>query len=236
VDSEDLKREKPWLWWATLAGPFVVLLGGVLIIALFRGGTDAAGLLGRIVLTFFALGKLAILTGTDNSLFSTGFLAGMVVVMDLLTASVCICHLGWRYRIPRLGPILGELQQDGRIILEQNPWMRRATMLAIVVFVTFPLAATGAVGGVLFGRLLGLGRLRTMIGIGLGSLLGSGIMMLASEGIGELFKETPRWIRIAGGLFLVGGLVLILNSRYRAFRRRRRERGPGSGNRTQGSG
>ncbi|MFQ5748464.1 MAG: small multi-drug export protein [Planctomycetota bacterium] len=224
MESEDLKREEPWLWWGTLAGPFVVLFGGVLVLALFRGGSEAAELLGRILLTFFALGKLAILTGTDNSFFSTVFLAGMVVMLDLLTATVCIFHLGWLYRIPRLGPILVDIQQDGRIILEQNPWMRRATMLAIVVFVTFPLAATGAVGGVLFGRLLGLGRLRTMIGIALGSLLGSGIMVLASEGIGELLKETPDWIRIAGGLILVGGLILILNSRYRAFRRRRRER------------
>ena len=68
------------------------------------------------------------------------------------------------------------LAKEGGNLAANVPWVRRVTFLAIVVFVMFPLASTGSIGGSLFGRLLGLSRVRTVVAVVLGSLSGCAAM------------------------------------------------------------
>jgi hypothetical protein len=86
-----------------------------------------------------------------------------------------------------------------------------------VAFVTFPLAATGSVGGSIFGRLLGLSRWMTFAGIVLGSLIGdSGMLLIANLG-GEILDKNHPLVKY-GGIAVILAVVVILEWRYRRLR------------------
>lgn len=56
---------------------------------------------------------------------------------------------------------------------------------------SFPLQATGSVGGSLFGRMLGMSRVATFVAIVIGNVIGNGVMYLGSDLISE---QPPRWL------------------------------------------
>jgi hypothetical protein len=73
--------------------------------------------------------------------------------MDVMTACVLSSDLGFLFSLPVAGWKLKALVDDGQFDLQSNRWMKRATFLALVAFVMFPLAATGSVSGSIFVRL-----------------------------------------------------------------------------------
>lgn len=83
----------------------------------------------------------------------------------------------------------------------------------------FPLAATGSVGGSIFGRLLGMSRLGTFAGILLGNTLGCGLMHFGSELITRyLSRDNP--MLLFGGFAVTCAIVFVLNHRYRQLKAR----------------
>ena len=204
------RREHPLAWWATLVGPLLVTL---LILAVpweINGAPFVGRLVTTAVATFFFFGKLVILGGTDGEVehirefLTTEELFVMVLYMDLMTACVLAFHLGFMFKLPVVGPKLAALVLDGQFILQSNPWMKRATFVGLVAFVVFPLAATGSVGASIFGRLLGMSRVATFVGIALGSVLGALPCTSAwNSSTGTLFAtipgswsgESPCWSR-----------------------------------------
>jgi uncharacterized membrane protein len=149
---------------------------------------------------------------------TSGQLFFMVVYMDIMTATMLVFHAGFLFRMPYLGGKLLNLAEDGHFMLKLHPWMRRATFIGLVVFVMFPLAATGSVGGAIFGRLLGLSRVSTFLGILLGSVLGCGLMYYGSELVNQyLDRDNP--LHTIGGIAVIVGLILLLNYRYRHMKR-----------------
>jgi hypothetical protein len=122
------------------------------------------------------------------------------------------------FKIPLLGPKVSELVADGQVILKLQPWMRRATFWGLVTFVIFPLAATGSVGGSIFGRLLGMTRTATLIGIATGSIIGNGIMYVFSDVFNRyLDKDNP--LLFWGGVAVIVGLIVLLERRYRKMKK-----------------
>ncbi len=166
-----------------------------------------------------------ILGGTDNqaaqqSAFFTGEqLFFMVLYMDVMTSCILAFHIGFLLRLPFLGPRMKFLIEDGSFILKSNPWMKRATFLGLVIFVMVPLAATGSVGGSLFGRLLGMTRTATFAGILIGNLLGCALMYFGGELISKYVgRDNPALL--IGGILVMGGCMFLLNRRYQALKRR----------------
>jgi len=203
-----------------LVGPPLILAGGVVVVGALLGKAAAAELVGLIGATFFALGKLVILTPAHHPAFTATFLAGLVVTMDVLTAVVFVFNLDWLYRIPSIGAKLEALQAEGEFIVSQNRWMRRVTIVAVVAFVMFPLTMTGSVGASVFGRLLGLSKARTMLGIVGGSVLGCGLMVVFAQALRPLFDAVPSGYRTVLGLAFAAALVAALNWRYQQLRNR----------------
>ncbi|MBI1314787.1 hypothetical protein GC176_26125, partial [bacterium] len=183
-------------WWSlTLFGPLVlsVLLLG--IHWLLAGPEETRRLLIMAAASLWLFGRFVILGGSDPDVGQvTGAMTSlelfaMVLYLDVTVALLLAFHIGFLFRLPVIGKRLRAVIIDGQFLLNQHPWVRRATFLGLAVFVAFPLTATGSVGGSVLGRLLGLSRRATFLGIVLGSLIGNGLMLLASEFIGEYFNK-----------------------------------------------
>lgn len=215
--------DHPKLWTFTLLTPFVSTALVLAIIWLTAGPAYTNKLIVMALMTLWLLGRFIILGGSDPDVaevagsMSSLELFLMVFYLDVAVAMLLAFHLGFLFKLPFIGHKLQALVVDGRFILSRQRWIRRATFLGLVVFVTFPLAATGSVGGSIFGRLLGLSRLATFLGILIGSLIGNGVMLAASEFVGDQLNKNHPLVKF-GGLALVLALVLFLESRYRRMR------------------
>ena len=94
--------------------------------------------------------------------------------------------------------------------------MRRLTFLGMAVFVTFPLSGTGAIGGSVFSRLLGLGPWRASLAITCGGFVGGFAFTALIVGFGTAVKDAISPAQaVMGGIAVILVLMWILNRRYR---------------------
>ncbi|MCX5691002.1 MAG: small multi-drug export protein [Planctomycetota bacterium] len=231
----DLKRQNPAMWWATLLGPLGVT-GAMLVLAgAFRGVNFMINLAVSATMVFFGLGRAVLLLGRDGAQTVADmpkwqqFLASMttqellvlILWMDALTAFIMIFHASFIYRIPKIGPGMLALQEDGEFFLSQHPWMRRFAWLGLVAFVTFPFAATGSVGGSILGRLLGLSRWATLSGVIMGSVISSLTVYAFAATIKKspYFKSDSPWTLI-GSIVLIVVIFAFINWRIKKMKQR----------------
>lgn len=221
-----------FVWFFTLIGPFALTIGVLVFLYLQHGWLYVKTLLLTASAVFFLIGRFVILGGTsgpgaDETLqevvqqatrfFSPGELALLVFYMDVMVACLLAFHIGFLFRLPYLGNKLRELQEDGKFILARNPWMKSATFAGIVTFCVFPLAATGSVGGSIFGRLLGMSRLGTLLGVVTGSAVGCSLMYFGAALINRYLDRDNPWLTIGGIIFVVL-MIFWLNMRYRKMK------------------
>ncbi len=212
----------------SLAAVILPLALSILILTLcffFVGDEAAIELFGLSILTATVLGKFAVLRGLNESgLFDSPYrVALLIIYLDLMIGTIAVFNIRVLYLLPKFGNKIKGLQSTGVEILERNPWMRKATFAGVVAFVMFPLSGTGAIGGSLFGRLLGMSRVVTLLGIGLGSVLGSfGMAALAAA-----FGTQLAWLQ-SSGILGYGGIVFVGLAIYWLYRRSKRQNASGS--------
>lgn len=224
-DEAAFRRDYPIAWLLTLVGPFVLTGGALFVVWEWAGANAVWRLVSTAFATFFFFGKFVILGGSDGDLmeahrfYTAEQLVALVLYMDLMTACVLTSHLGFLFRLPVVGEKLKALVDDGQYILQSNRWMKQATFLGLVTFVMFPLAATGSVGGSIFGRLLGMNRLGTFVAIALGNSMGCALMYFGSELITKhIDRDNP--LLLIGGIAVIAVIILLLNHRYRQLKAR----------------
>jgi uncharacterized membrane protein len=237
--GDNLRREQPVVWWATLVGPFLITGAALFTLTITRGVDWVLQLLGTAFVTFFGLGRFVILLGRDGAgihpesaaeaadrarfqFFTSMELFAMVTWMDLVAGVLLVCHAGFLYKIPRLGPALVKVREEGEFFMRYQPWMRRFTFLGLTVFVAIPVAATGSVGAAIFGRLLGMTRKATLMAILAGTILGNGSMYLLGQ---HIIKHIPFFdpqspLNLVVGAALIFLLVLLLGWRYKKLKAR----------------
>lgn len=234
----DGHRRLGFVWFFTLIGPFALSLALLVLFYFEHGWNFVKTLLLTATAVFFFFGRFVILGGSSSSVaessgvvdevmqqavqqaarfFSSGELAFLVFYMDVMVACLLAFHIGFLYRLPLLGEKLKELHEDGKFILASNPWMKSATFAGIVAFCVFPLAATGSVGGSIFGRLLGMSRLGTFLGVVTGSAVGCSFMYFGAALINRYLDRDNPWLTIGGIVFVVL-MILWLNQRYRKMK------------------
>lgn len=219
-----LWRHHRVLWWITFLGPVLVTAAIVVVVYVFAGADFAGRLVTTAVTGMLLFGRFIILAGHDPEVarvtgsFSSGQLFLMVTYLDLVVATMLIFHAGFLFRLPWFGSRAAALVDDGRFLIHAQPWIRRATLFGLVLFVAIPLAAMGSVGGTIFGRMLGVSRLRIFIAILLGSLLGNGAMWYGSELINHVVDKHHPVVRF-GGLVLILLLIVLIEFLYRRTRR-----------------
>lgn len=224
--EHSLRTEQPWLWWLTLVGPPALAAAGIAAVGWWRGWSFVSSLLMAAVSAFFIFGRFAIfLAGEGEPERATTLLTvltaeewlGLLFFMDFLCAVLWAFHIDFAFQIPWAGPKFQALIHDGRFFVEKYPWMRRATFLANLLFVTIPLAGTGSIGGSIFGRLLGQSRGATFAAVVLGSLAGNLAMYFFGATIAQVLpKESP--VVSYGGIVLLAAGVILVNWAYQRWK------------------
>ena len=191
------------------------VLGGSIVLLWVTGN------LGKVAAaagsSFFLLGKFVILSGAvpESSFGLTAVeLAAMVVVMDILCAWFLAYNVHWVYRIRRfgIGPGIERLVDYCQYWLHNRPWMRRWAFTGVMLFVLFPLTGTGAPGGSILGRLVGLRPRTTMFAILTGSVLGCGLMAAFATRLQPVFVgiQDTLWFKASGIVILAIVVVALL--------------------------
>lgn len=223
------RKNYPLTWWGTLLSPIVVtstLLIGIGVIWDFE-------LTGKFIFaavsTFFLFGRFVIIMGGDQEQLAGTWmegvnlepeqLFGMVTAMDVITALFVTFHLGFLFNVPWLGPRVSALVWDGKFLIERQPWIRRVAFIGLILFVIFPSSTTGSIGGSIFGRLLGLGRLWTIIGVLVGSLLGNGLMLYFANFINDHLGQDSIIVK-SSGVVIILLIGVFLGWRYKKAKAR----------------
>ena len=165
------------------------------------------------VLSFFALGKFVIfapvvaLESLDfEILFNSYELAAMVIYMDTAVAFLIVYNFHLLKKIYFIGGKLQQVQEDSYYLLQSNKWMYDFAILGIVLFVSFPIAGTGAVGAAFLASILGFSRLISILWIFVGSVIGCfGLAVGAVYFKAKLkvFLESPVFFFSSIGVFVL---------------------------------
>ena len=220
------RKRFPVLWLLTLIGPFVITIALLIFFGLTIDWTYPQKLVSHAILTALVFGRFIILVGmegqTDDSYDITlqpYELFGLVTYLDFMTALFVAFHMGVIFRLPIVGQKLAMLVWDAKQFLKIHPWIRRIAFIGLVLFVVFPTSTTGSVGGSILGRLLGMGRVQTVIGVMLGSLIGNGIMWAFAKQINRYFDPQNVWIKVVGVAILVA-LAVFIEVRYQKTKKK----------------
>ena len=224
--EEGFRKDYPLFWIMTLLGPALLTAAILVFLGLVFGWDYSYNVVVHAFLTFFVFGRFIVLLGMPDAVqqayevtMNTGELFALVTFMDTMVALFVTFHMGILFRLPYVGPKIAALVWDGKFIMDAQPWIRRMALLGLVLFVMFPTSTTGSIGGSIFGRLLGLSRFLTVAGVLLGSVMGNALMYSFSEKINQYIDPSNMWIKIAGGVILVGIFVLV-EIRYQAVKKK----------------
>jgi len=218
--ERNFHREHFPLWVSTLVGPWVLTFLAMGLVYIIQGPRYARFLFGAALLSFTFAGRFVIPLQDAAAIgpLSPYDLFWMVTFQDVLVALFMAFHVGFLFKLPWIGPKILELTADGEMILSLQPWMRRLTFAGLIAFIAFPLAATGSVGGAIFGRLLGLSRWATFWGSVIGAFIGNAAMLYGSK-ILLHYLPADSWAVRLGGPLVVLAIIVFLERRYAAMKK-----------------
>ena len=235
VDSQNIKLT---FWWNFLFDTIAFLGFGVLIYAV-GGQDTVLGLLrffSPFIMTgaFFAfmfltmsqrdfliLSQLMLVYFVPPFGKGTVIPGGIAVGIDPWTLAIATAFvdvavgvfLTWNFdlakKIPFIGSGITRVQRKGEDMLGSLPWLERASFIGIVVFVMFPFQGSGAVGGTILGRAIGLSPKKNLAAVTIGAVSGSFLLSASIVyGLGVLAILAP--IQVAVAVLFLGFLVAIV--------------------------
>jgi len=108
-------------------------------------------------------------------------LALAIAFVDIVLAIFLAWNFDLARRIPFIGGAIRRLQDKGEDILEEKPWVERLAFFGIVLFVIIPLQGSGALGGTMLGRAMGVGRAKIVGAVTTGGLIGAFAIAISVE-------------------------------------------------------
>ncbi|MHC4224924.1 MAG: small multi-drug export protein [Planctomycetota bacterium] len=209
AESRRMEKDRPLLSALHLVLPLAILAATIILL-------KATGNLGTVsalaVASFFTLGKIIILSGAHPDVpLNAWELAAVVFYMDCLYAYILAYNLHHLAKIPRFGPWLARLHNYCRYWLSNHRWMKRWAFTGVMLFVLFPLTGTGAPGGSIIGRLVGLSARTTLFAIALGSALGCILMATFARPLEPILEGVQEeWWFEASGVAILAIVVLFV--------------------------
>jgi uncharacterized membrane protein len=209
AESRKMEQDRPLRGALHLILPFAILAVTIVLLKLAGRLATVATAAG---VSFFTLGKLIILTSAHPDVKLGAIeLAFMVFYMDCLYAYLLAYNLHHLAKIPRFGPWLARLHNYCRYWLKTHPWMKRWAFTGVMLFVLFPLTGTGAPGGSILGRIVGLRARTTLSAIALGSALGCTLMAAFARPLEPILSGIQHeWWFEASGIAILAIVILLL--------------------------
>ena len=235
VKAEDIELT---FWWNILFDSIAFLGFGVLIYAIggqdtvfgllkffspfiMTGGFFALMWVGMTQRDFLILSQLMLVYFVPpfgkGTVIPGGIVAGIDPwILAVATAFVDIAvgvFLTWNFdlakKIPFIGSGITRVQRKGETMLKSLPWLERASFIGIVVFVMFPFQGSGAVGGTILGRAIGLSPNKNLGAVAIGAISGSFLLSASIVyGLGVLAILAP--IQVAVAVLFIGFLIAII--------------------------
>ena len=222
-------------------GPAAGAVLGLGIVASLCGVGVAMFLLSVILAGFLGAGKSAVLGSAVASAFtlavfgrviegvnvSAWVLAGMLAYVDSAVCLFLLANLSVLFRTPwfGIGRRLAQMHEAGWYMLQVHPWMRRMAWVGVTLFVVAPLPGSGAIGGTLVARILGMSNWATWTANTLGSF-GACVLFAVLGDFGrqhaEVLVQHPL-IAVAFIVLVVAALLLVCRWFLRRADRAKRE-------------
>jgi len=171
--------------------------------------TGTVSLLGAGTTVVF--GEAALGDNTFDLQLDTWQLAYVVMFVNAVSGWFYTYNLDLLQKLPKVGPWLRRSRVNARAMLEHRPWIRRWAVVGVSLFVITPLPGSGALGGSLVGRLVGITKRATVTAVAVaGVVVCSAYALLANElkdALDRLEQYTPFWVRLA--VFVLAAFVLV---------------------------
>lgn len=123
--------------------------------------------------------------------------------------------LAWNFdiakRIPLIGAFIRRLETKGMSLMSDKPWVEKFTFMGIVLFVVIPFQGSGAVGGTIMGRALGMKPPKVWAAVIVGAFIGCFTIAFAVHQGLDVASEVGylNFILLLMALVVIGGLAWI---------------------------
>ena len=175
-----------------------------------------------VVLSSLAAGRWVVASGTlDIVPFSTLELIGISVFCDGCLGTFVAMNADILRRLPFVGGKLRELEARGHALLTQRKRLRNAATIGVFVVVFLPLPGTGAIGGAVLARSLGMSLRRSLTVIGGAIVISTLTIAYGAEMVAWIALPRPGerivWLALRVTIIaaIIGALAL---SGHRALR------------------
>ncbi len=180
---------------------FLGLLGSLFLVFPQTYGTFVGGIVTYLVPP---AGKETVIPALVGTGYPPWLVATYIAGIDMSVA----WFLAWNWdlvtRIPRVGDTVEDLMLRGEERLKATPLLDRSAFLGLALFVFVPFQGSGAVVGIILGRMIGLPPQRAWVAIMTGALLAAFSLAYASEAYKGLITAFGLDVVLQGTLIALG--------------------------------
>lgn len=152
---------------------------------------------------------------------STWDLAFIVMYVNAVSAWWYAYNLPLLQKLPKVGPYMRRARKNAVLTLKHRPWIRRWAVVGVGAFVITPLPGSGALGGGLMGRILGISKKATFISVAIAGVVVSVSYALLARQAEDLLNEferfVPPWVRIAVAVLIALVMLWVFSKLIRWF-------------------
>ena len=189
--------------------PFIMTAGFFSVMYVTMSQKDFLNL-SRLMVVYFVppFGKGTVIPGGIALGLNPWSLAVATAFVDIAVGVFLTWNFDLAKKIPFIGSGITRIQEKGKAMLTSLPWLERASVTGIIVFVMFPFQGSGAVGGTILGRAIGISPNKNLAAVSIGAVSGSFLLSASIVyGLGVLAVLAP--IQIAVAVLFTGLLVAI---------------------------
>lgn len=171
--KEELLANERTVAWIKFLTPLILSGVGIGVVYFLLPGSEAKIVVSAMFGSFVPpIGKgviaIAIAKGIDPLVISLA-----IGFVDLMVGIFLAWNFYLALRMPLIGKPLQKIQDKGKEIIEKKPWIGRLASVGVVIFVILPFSGSGAIGGTMVGRALGMTPLKVLIAVAVGGFGGS---------------------------------------------------------------
>ena len=137
-------------------------------------------------------------------------LAFIVMWVNAASAFWYVYNLDLLERLPKFGPTLKRMREEAVKTLEERRWIRRLSVVGVGAFVVTPLPGSGALGGAIVGRLIGVSRFASFVSVSVAGVVVCVAYAMFANKLAKTIVEVPTWQRVVGAVLVFGAIFLVM--------------------------